>query len=58
MTDEDIRVQNMIRVCKADLEGIGLEIIAMTIASKARRSRNATSGCSSAFRPPMQRPSG
>jgi hypothetical protein len=32
MTDKDILVQNMIRVCKADLEGIGLEITAMNIA--------------------------
>jgi flotillin len=32
MTDKDRLVQNMIRVCKADLEGIGLEITAMNIA--------------------------
>jgi hypothetical protein len=32
MTDKDILVQNMIRVCKTDLEGIGLEITAMNIA--------------------------
>jgi hypothetical protein len=32
MTDKDQLVQNMIRVCKADLEGIGLEITAMNIA--------------------------
>ncbi len=32
MTDKDILVQNMIRVCKADLEGIGLEITTMNIA--------------------------
>jgi flotillin len=32
MTDKDVLVQNMIRVCKADLEGIGLEITAMNIA--------------------------
>lgn len=32
MTDKDILVQNMIRVCKADLEGIGMEITAMNIA--------------------------
>lgn len=32
MTDKDILVQNMIRVCKADLQGIGLEITAMNIA--------------------------
>ncbi len=32
MTDKDVLVQNMIRVCKGDLEGIGLEITAMNIA--------------------------
>ena len=32
MTDKDRLVQNMIRVCKADLAGIGLEITAMNIA--------------------------
>ena len=32
MTDKDILVQNMIRVCKVDLEGIGLEITTMNIA--------------------------
>ena len=32
MTDKDRLVMNMIRVCKADLEGIGLEITAMNIA--------------------------
>ena len=32
MTDKDRLVQNMIRVCKVDLEGIGLEITAMNIA--------------------------
>lgn len=32
MTDKDRLVQNMIRVCKEDLEGIGLEITAMNIA--------------------------
>jgi regulator of protease activity HflC (stomatin/prohibitin superfamily) len=32
MTDKDVLVQNMIRVCKVDLEGIGLEITAMNIA--------------------------
>jgi flotillin len=32
MTDKDILVQNMIRVCKLDLEGIGLEITTMNIA--------------------------
>lgn len=32
MTDKDRLVQNMIRVCKSDLEGIGLEITAMNIA--------------------------
>lgn len=32
MTDKDTLVQNMIRVCKVDLEGIGLEITAMNIA--------------------------
>jgi regulator of protease activity HflC (stomatin/prohibitin superfamily) len=32
MTDKDVLVQNMIRVCKADLEGIGLEITSMNIA--------------------------
>lgn len=32
MKDKDILVQNMIRVCKADLEGIGLEITTMNIA--------------------------
>ena len=32
MTDKDILVQRMIKVCKADLEGIGLEITAMNIA--------------------------
>jgi hypothetical protein len=32
MTDKDTLVQNMIRVCKTDLEGIGLEITAMNIA--------------------------
>lgn len=32
MTDKDVLVQNMIRVCKTDLEGIGLEITAMNIA--------------------------
>lgn len=32
MTDKDVLVQNMIRVCKADLENIGLEITAMNIA--------------------------
>ena len=32
MTDKDRLVQNMIRVCKTDLAGIGLEITAMNIA--------------------------
>jgi flotillin len=32
MTDKDVLVQNMIRVCKTDLEGIGLEITSMNIA--------------------------
>ncbi len=32
MTDKDRLVQNMIRVCKSDLEGIGMEITAMNIA--------------------------
>jgi hypothetical protein len=32
MRDKDILVQNMIRVCKVDLEGIGLEITTMNIA--------------------------
>jgi DNA polymerase III gamma/tau subunit len=32
MKDKDILVQNMIRVCKTDLEGIGLEITTMNIA--------------------------
>ncbi len=32
MTDKDVLVQNMIRVCKVDLEGIGLEITTMNIA--------------------------
>lgn len=32
MTDKDQLVQNMISVCKADLEGIGIEITAMNIA--------------------------
>lgn len=32
MKDKDILVQNMIRVCKADLEGIGLEITSINIA--------------------------
>ena len=32
MQDKDRLVQNMIRVCKSDLEGIGLEITAMNIA--------------------------
>ncbi|MCR9294007.1 MAG: SPFH domain-containing protein [bacterium] len=32
MKDKDTLVQNMIRVCKADLEGIGLEITTMNIA--------------------------
>ncbi|MCS6884298.1 MAG: SPFH domain-containing protein [Acidobacteriota bacterium] len=32
MTDKDVLVRNMIRVCKADLENIGLEITAMNIA--------------------------
>jgi len=32
MTDKDVLVQNMIRICKADLDGIGLEITAMNIA--------------------------
>ena len=32
MTDKDRLVQNMIRVCKVDLAGIGLEITAMNIA--------------------------
>ncbi len=32
MTDKDVLVQNMIRTCKVDLEGIGLEITAMNIA--------------------------
>ena len=32
MTDKDQLVQNMINVCKADLEGIGIEITAMNIA--------------------------
>jgi hypothetical protein len=32
MTDKDVLVQNMIRICKADLEGIGLEITSMNIA--------------------------
>jgi flotillin len=32
MTDKDRLVQNMIRVCKVDLEGIGIEITAMNIA--------------------------
>lgn len=32
MTDKDALVQNMIRVCKTDLEGIGLEITSMNIA--------------------------
>ena len=32
MKDKDILVQNMIRVCKVDLEGIGLEITTMNIA--------------------------
>jgi regulator of protease activity HflC (stomatin/prohibitin superfamily) len=32
MRDKDRLVQNMIRVCKSDLEGIGLEITAMNIA--------------------------
>jgi hypothetical protein len=32
MRDKDVLVQNMIRVCKVDLEGIGLEITTMNIA--------------------------
>jgi uncharacterized membrane protein YqiK len=32
MTDKDVLVQRMIKVCKGDLEGIGLEITAMNIA--------------------------
>ena len=32
MKDKDILVQNMIRVCKTDLEGIGLEITSINIA--------------------------
>ncbi len=32
MTDKDTLVSSMIRVCKADLEGIGLEITSMNIA--------------------------
>ncbi|MDA1190742.1 MAG: SPFH domain-containing protein [Candidatus Poribacteria bacterium] len=32
MTDKERLVQNMIRVCKVDLEGIGLEITSMNIA--------------------------
>lgn len=32
MKDKDILVQNMIRICKSDLDGIGLEITAMNIA--------------------------
>jgi hypothetical protein len=32
MTDKDVLVQNMIKICKADLERIGLEITAMNIA--------------------------
>lgn len=32
MTDKDVLVRRMIKVCKGDLEGIGLEITAMNIA--------------------------